>query len=159
MKPDSEPVIKLLLKAALMGIQARRFRAAGRLLDHLSELPGNEVPARLLRAFLSYTATGSLDGRHQLIDLLADHPYLQIARAFLALQDRDSGSSGWQGLAESVLDAQAGGAHVKLARYVLGVLQSDSPEREDAPAPMPIPANPYPEFAVWQDKTEPRPAQ
>ncbi len=123
MKPDAEPVIKLLLKAALMGIQARRFEASSRLLDHLADLPGNEIPVRLLRAFLSYSAMGSLDGRHQLIDLLADHPDLQIARALLALQDRDNGGFGWQGLAESVLHAPTSGAHIKLARYVLGVLQ------------------------------------
>jgi hypothetical protein len=125
MKASPEPIIRLLLKVALMGIQARRFEGSSHLLGHLAELPGNEVPARLLRAFLVYTATGALDGRHQLIDLLADHPNLQIARAFLALQDRDNGIFGWRGMAESVLGEPAAGAHADLARYVLGTFESD----------------------------------
>jgi hypothetical protein len=114
------PRTKFLLNVALLGIEMTHFDAAREILRRIERLDPQLPLVRLMFIFLESRARGGLDGRHMLLQLIAEAPKFQMAKAMLALMDRQAAISGWRGLAESVLIEGGDETATRLAEIILG---------------------------------------
>lgn len=109
--------IKFYLKMALLASQMGAFPAAATILNNLIALKVATPMARLMLAYVHGRADPTFSGRHQMLELVSEYPHFKMARALLALEDRERGVAGWQGVAESLVGGQDSSA--LLASYML----------------------------------------
>ena len=108
---------KFYLKMALLASQMGAFPAALTILNNLIALRAATPMARLMLAYIHVQADPTFSGRHQLLELVTEYPNFKLAKVLLALEDRERGVAGWQGLAESLVGGKDTSA--LLAGYLL----------------------------------------